>query len=81
MRLCFPPRSGLHKPLSCEKLPSNPQFLSVCRGYVPCLPTNILNAKADLICDGPQKTILSLEALTGALEDDVKLSLRKVSHR
>ncbi|KAF8520105.1 hypothetical protein JB92DRAFT_2828247 [Gautieria morchelliformis] len=29
---------------------------------------------------GP-KTILSLEALTGALEDDVKTSLRQVSHR
>lgn len=27
------------------------------------------------------QTILSLEALTGALEDDVKMSLRKVSHR
>ena len=27
------------------------------------------------------QTILSLEALTGALEDDVRMSLRKVSHR
>lgn len=27
------------------------------------------------------QTILSLEALAGALEDDVKMSLRKVSHR
>jgi hypothetical protein len=34
--------------------------------------------KADTVAP---KTILSLEALTGALEDDVKKSLRQVSHR